>query len=576
MGEISLPVLFQIVIFLLVPLLGGIAATRLKLPTTVGYIVGGLCMGIFLEKTVSSDFLSHIAGIGIIFLLFTVGLEMDVKTLSRFGKFVVWGGLLQIAVSAFFILLLSLVFGFSIFESILLGLCFALSSTAVAAKMIQEKGEENSLYGALAIGILIFQDMAAIPLLVIADTFSTIGAVGPIDVVFNIFLALLKAGVILVLISITGRRLVPFVFTKVGRLSREILNLFTIFFIFSVVYAFSHLGLSAAVAAFISGALIAQTHAHYHIFSQIRPLRDLFAILFFVFLGASINIATLLPQIPSILLFTVLLVIIKIVVILVLFVGFRFHTRTSFSLALGLSHVGEFAFLIVSQVSRSGAVLDTTFQFAVAVVLASIIISPILFTKKDVIYSRLRRFIKKFAPALDHYIANTCDKEIPHLDALSIKDHIIICGYGRVGSYIGRALTLSNIPFIAIDYNYYKVEYAKKQGVNILYGDPTHIDILDYAQCENARSIVSCVAESYAQESIVFNAKRLNPNIVIFSRVDFERDLRRLKDLGAHLVIQPEFEAAISIIRKIFATTNMDKEEIVGKIKRLKLEHGMA
>jgi len=574
MGEISLPILSYIVIFLIVPVLGGIVATRLKMPPIIGYIVGGMLLGTFLGE-MSSEFLSNFAGLGIIFLLFTVGLEMNITTLSRFGKFVVWGGFLQILVTTFFILILSLVFGFTFIESLILGVCFALSSTAVAVKLVQERGEENTLYGSLAVGMLIFQDMAAIPLLIIAGAVGTAAGGTPGQIAMSVGVALVKAVVVLVVLYVLGKKLVPLVFAKIGRLSREILNLFTVFFIFAVVYLFSYVGLSAAVAAFIAGALIAQTLEHYHIFSQIRPLRDLFAILFFVFLGASINVSSLFWQIPSIVIFTCILLIIKILVIAVLFIGFHFHSRTSFSLALSMAHVGEFAFLIVSQITGSGVMATSTYHFAVAVVLTSIIVSPLLFAQKDKLYTHIRRLIKKYLPAVDHYITYSCDQEPPHLDALSIKNHIIICGYGRVGSYIGRALTLSNIPFIAIDYNYHAVEKAKRQGVNILYGDPTHIDILDYAQCEEAKCIISCVAESYSQEAIVLNAKRLNPDIVIYSRVDYDRDLRRMKDLGAHLVIQPEFEAALSIIKKIFSSTNMEKDEIIGKVKRLKLEHGM-
>ncbi|MDO8741526.1 MAG: NAD-binding protein, partial [Candidatus Roizmanbacteria bacterium] len=162
------------------------------------------------------------------------------------------------------------------------------------------------------------------------------------------------------------------------------------------------------------------------------------------------------------------------------------------------------------------------------------------------------------------------------IDSLEIKNHVVICGYGRIGSYIGRSLMLANIPYVAIDYNLYQVEKAKKQGANVIYGDPTDIDILDYAQVEEANIIILAVPERSAQEAIVLNAKKLNRNIFVISRVHKQSDQIRMKDIGANLVVQPEFEASLSIIKKIYLWHKLDKEDIINKIRRLKIEHGIS
>lgn len=573
MGEISLPVLFNFTVFLALPFICGYLAIRAKLPPIIGYILGGVILGVFFGKIVSEEFLSHFAGLGIILLLFTVGLEMNVDALKRFGRFAIFGGLMQVIITAMVLVVLSLLFGFSLVSSLFIGLPFALSSTTVVAKIIQDRGEESSLYGGLALGVLIFQDLAAIPLIIVASFLGDKGSV--FQVIINLLLGTLKAGGVLLLMYILGKKLVPYFFSKTARASREILNLFTIFFIFAIVYIFSFMGVPASVAAFISGVLIGQTLEHYHIFSQIRPLRDLFAIFFFVYLGASIKVGLLYPLIFKIIAFSAILIAAKFAVVLVIFLFFRFHSRTSFSLALSLSQVGEFAFIILNVGVLNQLVSDEVYLFAATSMLLTIVTTPLLIANKDNLYLTIKKLVKKYIPTLAHYISHSIDCEPPHLQALPIKNHVVICGFGRVGSYIGRALSLADIPFVAVDYNFYAVEKAKRHGVNIIYGDPTNIEILDYAECESAVCLVSAVPEKFAQEMIILNAKRLNPKIMIFTRVEREGDQRRMKDLGAEVVVQPEFEAALSIIKKIFVELELPKEQIISKVKRLQLEYGM-
>jgi len=506
-------------------------------------------------------------------LVFTIGLETNFSSIRRFGKFVILGGLAQIIFSGIFILLVSLLFKFTLVESIFFGFAFALSSTAVVSKIIQEKGEEGSLMGGLTMGILIFQDLAFIPLLIILSSFGQ--NLTPVSLIINILLNALKASVVLIGVYYIGHRFIPFVFNKIARVSREILNLFIIFFIIVALSFFSFFGLSSLLAAFITGVLVGQTLEHYHIFSQIRPLRDLLMVVFFVFLGLTIQPLFVFSHLIPILTFTLLVIFIKITVVLTIFLFFKFHSRTAFSLAISLFQIGEDAFILIYQGFFNKSISTDNYYFGLTVVLLTLISTPFLILKKDEIYFYIRKFIKKHLSFLETFITYRFDREPPNIDVLPLKDHIIICGFGRVGRYIGRALMLANIPYIAIDYNFHTVENAKKEGINIIYGDPTEIDVLDYAECEHASVIVSAVAERFAQEMIIFNSKKLNPHIVIFTRVHRDSDQKRMKDIGVELVVQPEFEASLAIVRRILLWKGIDKDEIAKKIKRLKIEHGM-
>lgn len=430
------------------------------------------------------------------------------------------------------------------------------------------------MLGSIVLGILIMQDIIVIPFMIMMSSLAGETSAG--SIIKEIIFSIARAAIILGLIYVAAQQVVPYLFEKVARLSRELLNLMTIVFIFIAVYTFSYLGLSPAIAAFVAGVLIGGTLQHYQIFSQMRPLRDIFTILFFVFLGATINIPQILPKLPLILLFVAVIIAVKFVVITAIFVYFRFHSKTAFTSAILLSQVGEFAFIVLTQGQAQGIIAPHRYIFILTSTLLTIALSPILVDHKDKMYIKLRTFLRKHFRGIEQFIAYRVDREPALMDKLEISDHVVLCGYGRVGSYIGRALTMAHISFIAIDYDYHIVEEHRKQGVSIIYGDPTDIDILEFAQVGKASTIISAVPDAFSQEMIILNSKTLNPDIKILTRVGLEKSQKRMKDLGAHVIIQPEFEAAVSIVRKILVKYNIPEEDIVGKIKRLKLEHGMA
>ncbi len=573
MTEIPYQELLSVFLFLLFPLVGGFVAVRLRMSPVIGYIVGGVFLKLVAGNRLPHEFIDSFSTIGLILLIFTIGLETNFNSLRRFGRFVLLGGLLQIVVTAGVVSVLSLLFGFTSLVALFIGSAFAMSSTAVVAKIIQERGEENSLVGGLAIGILIFQDLAFIPLLIVLSSFGSNSTF--LDMGTRIVLNMGKAILVLALVYFLGMKAVPFLFNRLANVSREILNLFTVVFIVATLTVFSFLGLSSLLAAFTAGVLIGQTLVHYHLFSQIRPLRDVLVVVFFVFLGLTLNIGFTIANIIPITLFAVLVTFAKIVIVMSIFLFFKFHSRTSFKLGILLFQIGEGAFILLYQGFINGAVGADSYHFAVSVVLLTLLFTPAAIMASDRMYSSIRSLIRKRIPAIEQFLKNKVDREIPKIDVLNLKDHIIICGYGRVGRYIGRALMFAEIPFIAIDFNLHTVEQAKKEGVTIFYGDPTEIDVLDYAECETAASLIAAVPDRFSQETIILNAKKLNPNIILFTRVHGEHDQRRMKDLGVEVVVHPEFEASLSIIRRILTWKGIDKEEVANKIKRLKIEHGM-
>ncbi len=573
MTEISFNFLINLFFFLSFPFIGGYLAVKYKLSPLIGYILGGIIMGLFFSQRFSHDFLSNIAVLGLSILVFAIGMEVDFKSIKMFGKFVLWGGLIQLGASAILIFVLSVVFGFNLIESFFFGFAFALSSTAVVAKIIQDKGEESSFLGGITIGILILQDIALIPLIIIFSSFSKDASF--INVSKSIILNSIKAGVLLVSVYFIGETIMPFMLDKVANISQEIFNLFIILFIVGSLALFSWLHISVLLAAFLAGILLNKTLEQEQVFSQIRTVRDLLAIVFFVTLGIGINLYFVFTHSLSILIFVLFLVLIKFLVVLILFLAFRFHTKTAFLIASYLFEVGEGAFIIIYQGLQSGVISSDSYNFAVSTVVITLLLTPFIINYNDKLYSIVRKFTKKFFPFIGKFISYKFDRESPNISILPYKNHVVICGYGRVGRYIGRALTLAKIPFVAVDYNLQIVKRARSQGVNIIYGDPTNIDILDYLEVDNASILISAIPNKKYQEQVVIGAKKLNPKIIIFTRVHRKEDQQRMRDLNVDVIIHPEFEASLSIIRKILLYKRFSKDDVKRKIKRLKIEHGI-
>ncbi len=574
MAEIPLIQLINIVIFLGAIVVVGVIGRSLRVSLITGYLVSGVVLGNFLNRFYSYQLINNFAYIGIILLLFTVGLEINFRQIIDLKKYIIIGGSLQILLSILVIGIISRAFGMPWLPAILIGIAFSSSSTSIVAKMIQDRGEEGSFEGELALGILMFQDLAFIPFLIIFTVLSSKQIVS-LELLPAMVIGLIKAGLLIMLLYYTGQRLVPLVFNRLAKTSRELLNLFIVFFIFFITFISSLFQIPILIGVFVAGILVGQTYQHLHVFSQIRPVRDILAIIFFVYIGLNLKLALILPIFFHLVIFAAVVLLAKFLIVLSIFLLLRFHTKAAYSLGLYLFQIDEDAFILLSLAYTNKLITDQQFALLLAVIIIGFLISPFLIKQRNKLYRSVRQGLKKYLPALELYISQKIDSDRSPLDVLNIKDHIVICGYGRVGSYIGRALLLSDISFIAVDYNYAVVEKAKKEGVNIIYGDPSDINILDYVQVDEAKVLISVVPDITVQEAIIINARRLNPKIIIFNRIQREGQQQRLRDLGAEMVIHPEFEASLSIIRRILYWKGLDKEEIARKIKRLKIEHGM-
>jgi CPA2 family monovalent cation:H+ antiporter-2 len=481
----------------------------------------------------------------------------------------------QILATILFFLIFLPFFGFDFYSAIFIGSAFSLSSTAVVVKILQDRGELESLPGGLTLEWLLLQDIATIPVFIILPA---LAANLKLDVGFSQSLlvlagAIFKAVALLILVVYLAKRTFGWIFEKILHVkSRELLVLAVFSFCLVFSFGMSSFGFPLAVGAFLAGFIISEIGIAHLVFAEIRPLRDIFAVIFFVSLGFLVYPQFLLANFINIISLGLLVVIFKFFLVLFLLLYLGYHSKTALVSALSLTSVGEFAALLGRVGAQENLISPKTNLLIISVILLTLILAPGLIGLAPFLYRGLKNLSQRWL-LLDAAFAKFDRRPPP--EQLPLENHVVICGFGRVGKYIGRALEMAKIPFVVVDFNYDLIKELKEKGLIVVSGDPAELEILDYAQIKKARALIIAIPDRQTQEMIITNAQSLQPGIRILCRTHHEEDQARLRALKVATIVQPEFEAALAIINKILSDFGFDSEEIDGKIQRLKIEHGM-
>jgi len=275
--------------------------------------------------------------------------------------------------------------------------------------------------------------------------------------------------------------------------------------------------------------------------------------------------------IPLLLVVSVLVMIVKWFLIFGLTRYLGNHRKTAFFVGIALSQMSEFGFIIGREGVALGVLEHSKYVFLVALTFMTVLLGTSALSHVHSLYYWFYRILGKWMPK----VFSTKLELSSNREELPFTDHIVICGYGRVGKYIGRALDMANIAYVVVDYNQTTIEALRQKGVNVVYGDPADKDVLDFAQVDFARAIIIAIPDRHTQEMIIANAQTLNRRIKIICRTHHEEDQKWLKSLGVQMIVQPEFEAAISVVTKLLTELGVSAEDIAGKISRLKIEHGL-
>ncbi len=558
------PTFLLVILVLVFASLGGFIAKKLKAQPLIGYLISGIILGSFFPQASS---VSKLSEIGIILLLFSLGLELSFFRLLKVFKTAFFGGILQIILFTLVSYPFFLKIGFSPTSSIIFALSFSLSSTAVVVKILADRGESETLHGGIMSGWLLVQDLAVIPIVIFINSLG--GGGGWIAQSFGSFI---KAFYVIVVAILLGRHIIPFIFHKIAAAgSRELLVISALAFSGLVAYLTSILGISPALGAFLAGLVISESIENHAVLGEIRPLRDIFVAMFFVTLGFLIIPSVLVHNIWLVVAIFVFTVVVKTIVNFLVSQVLGHRGKCAVSISLGLSQVGEFSFVIFSQSLLKGLLSPNDISIATGAVFLTIIFTPMLFNKSTQFWKYLKKITQKF-PWFNKYFVGGGYK---NLEPTQLSDHIVICGYGRVGGWVGRALTETNTPFIIIDSSLNVVTGLKKGGMPVIFGDPAEPEVLEAAGIRCAKAVVVAIPDRISQEMLISYIQMVAPKVKIISRVHLDEDWERLKILKVDKVVQPEFEAAIAIVRSIFISMGKSKEEIGERLKSLRISRSL-
>lgn len=559
--------LVNLFFILLAALIGGLIAKLFKFPSLVGYIIAGVAGGVVLA--LDGGTIQDIAELGVILLLFSVGLEVSFEKLLKVGKVAIVGSLLQIIIfSGISFWVLHFLANFDQNSALVLSLAFSLSSTALIVKIMSDSAETGTIHYEIATSWSLVQDLAVIPIVVLLPTLTLSNNSSWAAVTLS---SLTTTALVLGVVLLIGKLLAPYLTHLVAATNnREFLLLLAITLALGTASLVNLFGISAAFGAFLAGLVISKTQENHAIFSETRPLRDIFSILFFVSLGFLVTPIFIISHFFTIILLAVFVLILKALVIFILSVILGARGRTAISVTIALDQVGEFAFVLFLLSEKLGILPKEIGSIGVATTLVTLLISPFLFKASVPIWKKLKDLTID-SPFLKKIFVNGRITQKENIEPL--ENHIIICGFGRMGKWIGKALKEIGVPFIIIDYNHKTIRESIIEGQNSIYGDASLPEVLDAANISKAKAVIITLPDHFAQEEIITYCQTNFPNIKIMARAHLDSDMKKLNSFKIHKVIQPEFEAALAVVKSILVNSGRSKEEVNKKMKGLRLSH---
>jgi K+:H+ antiporter len=551
------PVLIStIAIGLTAAFIGGLFARRLGLPTIVGYILAGVVIGPFTPGLVADPTVAtELAEIGVILLMFGVGIHFSIHDLLAVRSIAIPGALIQTVVSAALGIALGSALGWGAGAGLVVGITLSIASTVVLLRTLGDRQELDTPEGQIAVGWLIVEDLLAVLVLVLLPSIAPIltgsadlATAGP-GALGGIALALGKAAVFALLMIVAGARLVPWLMLVVAREgSRELFSLAVLAIALGIAFVSSSVfGVSFALGAFLAGVVVSESDMSHQAAADALPLRDAFAVLFFVSVGMLLDPAYLVANPIPVVAVVALIVVGKAVTKLVIVAGAGYPPRVALTVAAGLAQIGEFSF-IVATIGRALDLLpDAGYQLIVAGALISIAINPVLFAVIEPIERRLRE-----RPAVTSFM----DRRAAELGRLrpeeqgDLRLHAIVCGYGRVGRLLGPAFERRGFRYVVITQQRDEVDRLRGQGISAIYGDAANPVVLVMAGIARARLVVVATADPHETRLIVERVRDLNPVVDVVVRTHSDTEAAHLRSLGGKVqAVHGERELAVQMAR---------------------------
>lgn len=540
--------LHDILILLFASVLIVIIFKQLRLSPALGYLVAGATIGPFgLGILESNEATKSIADLGIVFLLFAIGLELSFEKLIRMRKYVLGFGSLQVVLT-------TIVIAYAIYKffdisqeaALIIGAALSLSSTAIVLQIVSENGEETTRVGRLSFSILLMQDLAVIPILVLLPALAS----GGTHIGRALGSAFFDATIALIIIFTIGRLLLRPIYRLVAEAKSDVLFFsVTLIVILGSAYLSGYFGLSAAFGAFTAGLMVAETEYRHRVEEEILSLKSLLLGLFFVTIGMSFQIGFLLSSFGAIILAAIAVVTIKALIITVLCKIFRFPLAPAIHTGLLLSQGGEFAFVVLIMAVNQNFIDSNTSQFFATVVTVTMAITPLL--------ASFGRKIKGQLYIMSVLRDNKIKREIGE-----ISKHVIIIGFTKIGHVLAYALRKKGIEYIILENNHRIVRLEKSNGYNIYYGDAMNIDILRYIGIERAESVIITMEDEVSCMRITRFIHENFPSTIIATKSESMNNAERFKKFGADSVVSKNFETSLQLIKIALSSTGVTNKTI--------------
>jgi CPA2 family monovalent cation:H+ antiporter-2 len=534
---------------------------QFKLPSIIGFLCTGVVAGPYALGLIKDTHqVEQMAEIGVVLLLFTIGIEFSLKELMRIRHLVLWGGGLQVGVTIGVVALLWLALGFSWQQSVFFGFLVSLSSTAILMKLLMDAGEMDSPHGKTCLGILIFQDLCVVPLMLFTPF---LGGAG--NGLTGIVIVSAKALVVVVVAHFGARFAVPWIFNQVVRAkSRELFILTIIFVGFGTAFLTAQVGLSLALGAFIAGLAISESEYSHQVMGDIIPFRDAFMSLFFISVGMLLDPTVILRHPLIVVGIVVGIVLIKWVVATGAALVLGFPPKPALISGLLLAQVGEFAFVLTRSGQQHGLLNPDQYQLFLAASVATMALTPFSLRFAEPIASLIT---SRLPAALRRGTRTT---GVAH-DRFPMEDHVIIVGFGINGKNLARVLNGNGIRYIAVETNHHTVKSERKKGTRIIFGDASRPEILSHALIEKARIMVIAISDATATRRVAAQARAMRPAIHLIVRTRYVAEMEPLYRLGVNDVIPEEFETSVEIFSRVLRTYLVPHDQIehcVAEVRR--------
>jgi K+:H+ antiporter len=530
---------------------------RLRLPAIVGLLLTGVIVGPYGLRLVHDiEVVESLAEVGIILLLFTIGIEFSLHTLLSLKRIVGIAGTLQVGLSVATTYGSARLLGRSDAEAVLWGFLVALSSTAIVLKLLGERGETDSPHGRIAVGVLILQDLSVVPMMFLLPLLSGTAA-GPEA---SLGWVMVKAVGMLAVVLVSARMVIPPLLHQVVRTrSHELFVMSIVVICFGTAWLTSLAGLSLALGAFVAGMLISESDYGQQALADVLPLRDLFSSLFFVSVGMLLNVGFALHHAATIVVIVVGVLLGKSFIGAVATLAMSYPLRTAVLTSLSLAQIGEFSFVLARAGMGAGLIGEETYQVFVAAAVITMLAAPFLLRVAPNLADGAARLPLarrlQGRPQPDGEVAN-----------LSLKDHVVIVGFGVNGRNVARALTAADIPYLILEMNPETVRVERTRGTPIAYGDASQEAVLRHAHIETARVAVIAISDAAATRRVVELARRLNSGVYIIARTRYSQEVGPLNSLGANEAIPEEFETSIEIFARVLRRYLVPREDIERQI----------